>query len=62
MTETITLPKDEFDVIVNKAKLFEHYVETEELPRAELKQIKKALEGPFLSKKAFLKKHPELSQ
>ena len=59
--ETVTLPKDEFDVIVNKAKLFEHYVETEELPTTELKQIKKALKGPFLSKKTFLKKHPELS-
>lgn len=59
--ETVTLPKDEFDVIANKARLFEHYVETEELPATELKQIKKALKGPFLSKKTFLKKHPELS-
>ncbi len=62
MGETsVILPKDEFDVLVRKATLFDRYVETEELSKKELKQIKRALKGPFISKAEFLKRHPELS-
>jgi len=58
---TITIPKEEYEKLKSKAELFEHYVETEVLNREELKQIKEALKGPFLTKTEFLKKHPELS-
>lgn len=58
---SVTLPKGEFDLLVRKANLFDQYVETEELSKKELKQIKKALKGPFISKAEFLKRHPELN-
>jgi hypothetical protein len=61
MVENVMIPKNEYDSLKRKAKLFDHYVETEELTKEELSQIKKALEGPFLTKSEFLKKHPELA-
>ena len=59
--ETISIPKEEYDELVKKASLFDHYIETEELNEAELKRIKKAMKWPFLTKAEFLKKHPELN-
>ncbi len=34
--------------------------EYEELTEEEMKQIEKAMQGPFMSESEFLKKHPEL--
>jgi len=61
MSETITIPKQEYNQLKNKANLFDHYIETEELSSEELRQIKKGLKGPFMNKSQFLKKHPELT-
>jgi len=61
MTDSITIPRDEYDSLKERASLFDHYVETEELSKEELKQIRKALKGPFLSKSEFLKRHPHLN-
>ena len=61
MSQTITIPKEEYDLLKNKAELFEHFVETEGLSKKELNQIKKALKGPFLTKSEFLKRHKYLA-
>ncbi|MBD3259501.1 hypothetical protein GF371_02610 [Candidatus Woesearchaeota archaeon] len=61
MNTTVSIPKDEYDELVKKAVLFDHYIETEELTAEELKKVKEALKGPFLTKEEFLKRHPELS-
>ena len=61
MGEAISVPKEEYDELVKKANLFERYIETEELTKNELEQIKEALKGPFMAKSEFLKKHPELA-
>jgi len=58
---TISIPKEEYDELVQKASLFDHYVETEELTSEEFKKIKQAMKGPFLTKSEFLKRYPELS-
>lgn len=60
MEATISIPKEEYEALMIKATLFDKYVETEELTKEELKQIKEALKGPFLTKAEFLKRHPEL--
>ena len=60
MTSTISVSKEEYDVLVQKASLFDQYIETDELTAQELAQVRKALKGPFLSKAEFLKRHPEL--
>jgi len=57
---TVVIPKDEYDIIRNKANLFDQFIENEELTAGELKQIKKALKGPFLTRNEFLNRHPEL--
>lgn len=61
MSQTITIPKEEYDLLKNKAELFDHFVETEELSKGELAGIKKALKGPFLTKAEFLKRHKYLA-
>jgi len=61
MSDTVAVPKQEYELLKRKADLFDHYVETEELDAAELHIIQNALKGPFLSKTAFLKKHPEVT-
>ena len=61
MSESIAIPQEEYDLLKNKAKLFDHFIETEELSKEELKKIKKAMKGPFLSKSEFLKKHSDLA-
>jgi hypothetical protein len=58
---SITIPKDEYDLLKSKASLFDQYVETEELTDEELLKVRKALKGPFLAKTEFLKRHPELN-
>ena len=60
MEDTISLSMDEYEELLRKASFFDHYIETEELTKDELKAIKEALKGPFMTKKEFLKKHPEL--
>ena len=61
MSETVMIPKKEYDLLKNKAELFDHFVETEELSKEELKTIKNALRGPFLTKSEFLKRHKDLA-
>lgn len=61
MSQTITISKEDYDLLKNKAELFDHYVETEELSKEELTGIKKALKGPFLTKSEFLKRHKYLA-
>lgn len=61
MGTSIVIPKKEYDFLKKKAELFDHFVESEELTKEELAQIKKSLRGPFLSKAEFLKRHPNLS-
>lgn len=61
MSTTITIPQDEYNLLKNKAELFDHYVETEELKDDELARIKLALKGNFYSKEDFLKKHKYLA-
>ena len=60
MEDTISLSMDEYEELLRKASFFDHYIETEELTKDELKAIKEALKGSFMTKKEFLKKHPEL--
>ena len=57
----MTLPKEEYDELLTKARLFDHYVKTEELSEKELEQIRRDMKGPFMTKAQFLKKHPELN-
>lgn len=59
--DTISIPKEEYDELVQKATLFDHYVETEELSEEEMKRIKTAMKGKFLTKSEFIKRHPELN-
>lgn len=61
MGSTLMIPKQEYDLLKNKADLFDRYVETEELSKEELSQVKEALKGPFMTKSAFLNKHPDLA-
>ena len=61
MSDTVVIPRDEYDFLRSKAKLFDKYIENGELSKSELAMIKKALKGPFLTKGAFLKKHPGLA-
>lgn len=61
MSESIAVPKDEYDLLKHKADLFDHFIETEELSKEDLEKIKKAMRGPFLSKGDFLKKHSDLA-
>ena len=61
MQSTINMPKEEYDELLKKSKLFDHFIETEELTEEELKEINKALKGSFLTKAEFLKRHPELN-
>ncbi len=60
MVTTVSIPKDEYDELVRKAKLFQHFVETEEISKEDLSKIKAALKGPFMTKFEFLKRHSEL--
>lgn len=55
------IPQDEYDLLKQKAELFDKFIETEELTAEEMKMVKKALKGPYMSKSDFLKKHPELA-
>ncbi len=61
MEDTINITMDEYEELLKKANLFDHYIETEELTKEEIKAVNEALKGPFMSKKEFLKRHPELS-
>ena len=58
---TISISKEEYDELVQKASLFDHYIETEELTSEEINKIKQAMKGPFLTKSEFIKRHPELN-
>ena len=61
MSETIMIPKEEYDLLKSKADLFDYFVETEELSKEELDSIKKSLKGPLITKSEFLKRHKYLS-
>jgi len=61
MGTEVMLSKEEYDELAKKAALFDQYIETEEITRAELKRIKLALQGPFLTKSEFLKRHPDVA-
>jgi|TARA_Y100000310_G_scaffold309740_1_gene354181 hypothetical protein len=61
MKDAITISKQEYDTLKNKADLFDHIIEIEELSEEELSHVKKALKGPFITKSDFLKKHNYLS-
>ena len=61
MLETVQISKSEYDILKNKADLFDHFIETEELSKQELIQVKKAMKGHFLTKSAFLRKHKYLA-
>jgi ribosomal protein S13 len=61
MSETLIIPKEEYDLLKNKADLFDRYIEVEELSDKELKQIKKAMKSSFLTKSEFIRRHPELN-
>ena len=61
MSESMIIPKEEYDLLKNKANLFDRYIETEKLSKEELKEIKRAMKGPFLTKTEFLRRHPELA-
>lgn len=61
MSGSIAISKDEYDLLKTKADLFDRFIETEELSKEELEQIKKAMKGPFLSKSEFLKRHKDLA-
>lgn len=54
------LSKKEYELLKNKADLFDKYIETEELSKKELEEIKSALKGNFLTKNEFLKRHKDL--
>ncbi|PIY59815.1 hypothetical protein COY95_05075 [Candidatus Woesearchaeota archaeon CG_4_10_14_0_8_um_filter_47_5] len=56
----VIIPKEEYDLLKNKADFFDHYIETEELSKKELTKIKKAMKGPFMTKSEFLKRHPDV--
>ncbi len=58
---SITVPLEEYELIRKKAELFDQFVESDALSKAELARIKKALKGPFLTKPEFLKRFPHLS-
>ena len=60
MNDSVCTPKAEYDDLIMKATLFDHYVETEELTSEELSGLKEALKGNFITKAEFLKRHPEL--
>lgn len=60
-TTSVIIPKEEYDLLKNKADLFDHFITSEELSKEELVRIKKALKGPFLTKSEFLKRHPHLT-
>ena len=61
MGPTIAIPKEEYDLLKQKAALFEHFVETETLTGSELARIRKAMRGPFLTKSEFLRRNPHLA-
>lgn len=61
MSQTITIPKEEYDLLKNKAELFDHFLETEELSKEELAGIRKALKGHLLTKSEFLRRHKYLA-
>ena len=61
MSESVTLSKDKYDIMKNKADLFDHFIETEELSKEELVNIKKAMKCPFMTKSEFLKRNPHLA-
>jgi len=61
MSDTIMIPKEEYDLLKHKADLFDHFVEVEELSKEEIALVKKALKGPFLTKSEFLKRHKFLA-
>ncbi|MFH1455802.1 MAG: hypothetical protein ABIF40_02530 [archaeon] len=57
---TVTIPTEEYNELLEKAKQWEEHFETEELTKEELKEIEEARKGPFMTKEEFLKRHPEL--
>ncbi len=61
MGTTISVPKEEYDQLIEKASLFDQFIGTEELTKEELKQIKEAMKGPFLTKSELLKRHSDLN-
>ena len=60
MDATVRVSKTEYDELVKKASLFDHFIETEELTKTELAQVKKAMQGKKLSKASFLRRYPDL--
>ncbi|MBW2990426.1 hypothetical protein KY348_01840 [Candidatus Woesearchaeota archaeon] len=57
----VMISKDEYALLRQKADLFDHMIEVEELTKEELVKVKKALKGPFITKAEFLKKNPDLA-
>ncbi len=62
MTETVTLPKKEYESLKHKAELLDNIIETEELTVDEIKNLEEARLGKSLTEEEFLKKHPELKE
>ncbi len=58
---SVMIPKSEYDTLRQKADLFDKYIETEELDEKELLLIKKALQGPLITKSEFLNRNPDLT-
>ena len=55
MSTTISISKEKYDELIKKASLFEKFIETEELTKNELKQIKDALKDPIITKKECIR-------
>ena len=56
----INIEKGEYEELVRKAHLFDHFIEVEALTQDELKQIRKALKTHRVSESEFLGRHPDL--
>lgn len=59
---TITISSKEYKLLKYKSKVFDHFIETEQLSKDEIDKIRIALKGPFVSEEEFIKRHPEIAQ
>jgi hypothetical protein len=55
MNETVTIPREEYEIMKRKAELYDE----EELTPEELAQVDKAAKGPHITHEEFVKRHPE---
>ena len=56
----IEVPKRDYDQLKQKADVFDQIVETEEYTEKDLLRIAAAQKTPLLSKKEFLRRHPDI--